>query len=100
VVLWRLRYNLSLRDLPEIFVIRGTVSSHEAVHHGETKLAPASAEICGDDDAARQAAVGGPMKRTSKCRGSGVTSGHKLMWVQAIALWSTYGQTAARKSGW
>ena len=31
VVLWRLRYKLSLRDLPEMFVVRGIVFSHEAV---------------------------------------------------------------------
>ncbi|MFL5285049.1 MAG: hypothetical protein ACJ8AW_29765, partial [Rhodopila sp.] len=31
VVLWRLRYKLSLRDLPEMFAIRGIVFSHEAV---------------------------------------------------------------------
>jgi transposase-like protein len=31
VVLWRLRYKLSLRDLPEMFLVRGIVFSHEAV---------------------------------------------------------------------
>jgi putative transposase len=31
VVLWRLRYKLALRDLPEMFLIRGVVFSHEAV---------------------------------------------------------------------
>src|SRR4051794_6512325 len=31
VVLWRLRYNLALRDLPEMFALRGIVFSHEAV---------------------------------------------------------------------
>ena len=31
VVLWRLRYKLSLRDLPEMFLIRGIVFSHETV---------------------------------------------------------------------
>src|SRR3954464_13840689 len=30
VVLWRLRYKLSLRDLPEMFAVRGIVFSHEA----------------------------------------------------------------------
>ena len=30
MVLWRLRYKLSLRDLPEIFAVRGIVFSHEA----------------------------------------------------------------------
>ena len=31
VVLWRLRYKLSLRDLPEMFALRGVVFSCEAV---------------------------------------------------------------------
>ena len=31
VVLWRLRYKLSLRDLAEMFLIRGFVFSYEAV---------------------------------------------------------------------
>ena len=31
VMLWRLRYKLALRDLPEMFLIRGIVFSHEAV---------------------------------------------------------------------
>jgi putative transposase len=44
VVLWRLRYKLALRDLPEMFLIRGIVFSHEAVRDWETKLAPALAE--------------------------------------------------------
>src|ERR1700749_4408060 len=44
VVLWRLRYKLSLRDLPEMFLIRGIVFSHEAVRDWEAKLPPALAE--------------------------------------------------------
>src|SRR3954469_1129931 len=43
VVLWRLRYKLSLRDLPEMFAARGIVFSHEAVREWEAKLAPALA---------------------------------------------------------
>ena len=31
VVFWRLRYKLSLRDLAEMFLIRGIVFSYEAV---------------------------------------------------------------------
>ena len=31
VVLWRLRYRLTLRDLAEMFLIRGIVFSYEAV---------------------------------------------------------------------
>ena len=45
VVLWRLRYKLSLRDLAEMFLIRGIVFSHEAVRDWETKLTPALAEF-------------------------------------------------------
>src|SRR5689334_10081695 len=44
VVLWRLRYKLSLRDLAEIFLVRGIVFSHEAVRYWEAKLTPALAE--------------------------------------------------------
>ena len=41
VVLWRLRYRLTLRDLAEMFLLRGIVFSHEAVREWEAKLAPA-----------------------------------------------------------
>ena len=41
VVLWRLRYKLSLRDLAEIFLIRGFVFTYEAVREWEAKLTPA-----------------------------------------------------------
>ena len=44
VVLWHLRYKLSLRDLPEMFAVRGIVFSHEAVREWEAKLTPALAE--------------------------------------------------------
>jgi putative transposase len=44
VVLWRLRDKLSLRDLPEMFALRGMVFSHEAVREWEAKLTPALAE--------------------------------------------------------
>jgi putative transposase len=44
VVLWRLRSKLSLRDLPEMFALRGMVFSHEAVRAWEAELTPALAE--------------------------------------------------------
>jgi hypothetical protein len=44
VVLWRLRYKLSLRDLAEMFMIRGIVFTYEAVRDWEAKLTPALAE--------------------------------------------------------
>src|SRR3712207_3733319 len=40
VALWRLRYRLTLRDLTEMFLVRGLVFSHEAVREWEAKLAP------------------------------------------------------------
>ena len=40
VVLWRLRYRLTLRDLCEMFLQRGIVFSQEAVRDWEAKLAP------------------------------------------------------------
>jgi putative transposase len=44
VVLWRLRYKLSLRDLTEMFLIRGIVFNYEAVCDWEAKLTPALAD--------------------------------------------------------
>jgi transposase-like protein len=43
VVFWRLRYRLSLRDLPEMFATRGIVFRHEAVRVG-SQITPALAE--------------------------------------------------------
>ena len=44
VVLWRLRYNLTLRDLSEMFLERGLVFTHEAVREWERRFAPFLAE--------------------------------------------------------
>ena len=44
VVLWWLRYKLSLRDLAEMFLIRGFVFTYEAARDWEAKLTPALAE--------------------------------------------------------
>src|SRR3954453_17924677 len=41
---WRLRYKLSLRDLAEMFLIRGIVFTHEAVRDWEARLSPMLAE--------------------------------------------------------
>jgi transposase-like protein len=40
VVLWRLRYKLSLRDLAEMFLARGFAFTHEAVRDWEARFAP------------------------------------------------------------
>ena len=44
VVLWRLRYNLTLRDLSEMFLERGLAFTHEAVREWERRFAPHMAE--------------------------------------------------------
>lgn len=41
---WRPRYKLSLRDLPEMFAVRGIAFCHETVRDWEAKLTPALAE--------------------------------------------------------
>src|SRR5258706_5997942 len=44
VVLWRLRYKLSLRDLAEMFLERGFEFTHETARDWETRFAPLMAE--------------------------------------------------------
>ncbi len=44
VIVWRLRYQLSLRDLAEMFLTRGFVFTHEAVRNWEARFAPLLAE--------------------------------------------------------
>jgi putative transposase len=45
VVLWRVRYKLSLRDLAEMFLQRGIVFTHETVRNWEARLAPVLTEL-------------------------------------------------------
>ncbi|WP_451978476.1 hypothetical protein [Azospirillum endophyticum] len=45
IVLWHLRFKLSLRDLAEILLLRGLVFSHEAVREWEVKLTPLLADV-------------------------------------------------------
>src|SRR5579862_4709065 len=40
VVLWRIRYKLSLRDLVEMFAARGYAFTHETVREWEARFAP------------------------------------------------------------
>ena len=42
VVMWRLRYGLSLRDLTEMFLARGITFTHETVRLWEARFAPLS----------------------------------------------------------
>ncbi|RKK01155.1 IS6 family transposase [Pseudoroseomonas wenyumeiae] len=40
VVLWRLRYRLTLRNLADMFLLRGIVFSHAAIREWKARLAP------------------------------------------------------------
>ena len=44
VVLWRLCYKLSLRDIAELFLARGFVFTHETVRDWEERFAPLIAD--------------------------------------------------------
>src|SRR6266702_1697502 len=44
VVLWRLRYKLSLRDIAEVFLERGFLFTHETVRAWEAPFAPLIAD--------------------------------------------------------
>ncbi len=44
VVLWRLRYKLSLRDLAEMFLTRGFTVTHETVREWKERFAPLRTE--------------------------------------------------------
>jgi transposase-like protein len=44
IVLWRVRYKLSLRDLAEMFLERGFEFTHEAVREWEARFAPLLAD--------------------------------------------------------
>ena len=43
-VLWRLRYKLSLRDVAEMFFVRGFQFTHEAIRDWEARFAPLLAD--------------------------------------------------------
>ena len=86
VVLWQLRYKPSLRDLPEMFAIRGIVFSHEAVREWEAKLTPALAEDLRRRRRGKRAAAGMLMRPTSRSRAAGATF---IAPLTAPAHWST-----------
>ena len=72
VVLWRLRYTLSLRDLAEMFLERGLEFMHEAVREWEACFAPLLADHLRPGDQGKRDAPGTWMKRTSTSKGNGV----------------------------
>jgi putative transposase len=84
VVLWRLRYKLSLRDLAEMFLERGFEFTHEAVRDWEARFAPLMTDQL---RAKRRGQAGGPgmwMKRTSTSKENGAISIEPLI---AMAIW-------------
>ena len=86
VVLWRLRYKLSLRDPAEMFLTRGFTFSYEAVRDWEAKLTPALAENLLGDAKAGLAPAGTLMRRISGCGADGGICIGRLI---ATALWLT-----------
>ena len=84
VVFWRLRYKLSLRDLAEMFLIRGLVFTHEAVRDWEARLAPLLAE--GLRQRRTGNGAGTSTRRTSKSPVHGAISTGQST---ATATWST-----------
>src|SRR4051794_15058422 len=105
VVLWRLRYKLSLRDLPEMFAVRGMVFSYEAVREWEAKLAPALAE---EPRRRRRGKAGRSwyVDETSRSRAAGATSiarstAPARSWTccsASTATWRRRGRSSARKA--
>jgi transposase-like protein len=86
VVFRRLRYRLSLRDLPEMFLIRGIEFSYEAVRDWEAKLTPSLIESLSGSAKAGLGEAGTWTRRTSRCKAAGATSIEPSI---ALARWST-----------
>src|SRR5215831_19209688 len=74
VVLWRLRYKLSLRDLAEMFLERGFVFTYETVRDWEARFAPWWPSACASSGGAKSAARGMPMRPISRFTAAGATS--------------------------
>jgi len=64
IVLCRLRYKLSLRDLPEMYLLRGFEFTHEAVREWEERFAPLLAEHIRRNGRGKSAGAGMWMKPT------------------------------------
>ena len=86
VVLWRLRYKLSLRDWAEMFLIRGIVFTYEAVRDWEAKLTPALAEASAEAEKAKSAVAGTSTRRIFGCTAIRSTSTARSI---VMAPWST-----------
>ena len=86
VVLWRLRYKLSLRDLAEMFLVRGIVSAMRRCGIGRRNSRRLWLRNSVAVDAAASAAAGISTRRSSKCVAVGtIYTGPST----ATATWST-----------
>ena len=102
VVLWRLRYKLSLRDLAEMFLIRGIVFSYEAVRDWEAELTPALADSLRRRRRRGKVGRSCTTKPTSKFKAAGATSivpsTHRERWWTlgwGHAIWRPRGRSSA-----
>ena len=86
VVLWRQRYKFSLRDLPEMFLIRDIVFSHRRSATGKPSSHRDWLKVCAVADAVGSGRAGTLTRRTSKCTGNGAIS---IAPLTATARWST-----------
>src|ERR1700730_7456534 len=86
VVLWRLRYKLSLRDLAEMFLIRGLVSAMRPCVIGKPNSSPHWVRSCVGDEKAKSAGAGTSTRHTFGCVGVG---GICIARSIALAPWST-----------
>ena len=86
VVLWRLRYKLSLRDLAEMFLIRGIMFTYEAVHDWEAKLTPHWRRNSAEAERAKSVAAGTSTRRTFGYTVTGSISTARSI---VMAPWST-----------
>jgi transposase-like protein len=89
VVLWRLRYKLSLQDLAEMFLIRGFVFIYEAVPIGRRSsrlYCPHWRRSYAEAERAKSAAAGTSTRRIFGCTAMGSTSTARLI---VMAPWST-----------
>ncbi len=88
VVLWCLRYKLSLRDLAEMFLERGFCFTHETVRDWEGASPRCSPRSCGPNGAAPRAPSGTRTRRMSVSMAAGVTGTGRLT---GRGTWSTRG---------
>jgi transposase-like protein len=86
VVLWRPRYKLSLRDLAEMFLIRGVVFNYEASAAGRQSSLPHWRRNSAEAERAKSAAAGTLMRRMFECTVTGSISTARSI---VMAPWST-----------